>query len=395
MSPSHPLPGAISPLPLMPALLGGCAISLFGLGWSLPAAGSIAVMLLATSIGAFWLRHLSKAQQQAWHEHLNEARRTTQEMAAARLQGLDELCVQVLPIWASQIDIVHSQTEESITALSQRFGSLSEGVQNTIAAARSGEGVDMAGLLASSEAELNGIIARLQGTLSNKDALLHQVHDLSAKTGQLESMARDVGEIAKQTNLLALNAAIEAARAGETGRGFAVVADEVRKLSSLSGDTGKKIAETVAVVNQCIASTLLSSQHYAEQELQLIDNAGTHIGDVVARLRNAAEVLVDNASTLTRQGEHIGREIADVLVALQFQDRVGQILDHVRIDLRQLEERLRLAGGEVAAGRPAGQLDPAAWLHDMTRQFTTPEQHRLHAGTGANQGADTDDITFF
>ncbi len=59
-----------------------------------------------------------------------------------------------------------------------------------------------------------------------------------AMIAQLESRARDVGEITQtvagisdQTNLLALNAAIEAARAGDQGRGFAVVADEVRALA--------------------------------------------------------------------------------------------------------------------------------------------------------------------
>ncbi|RKT58834.1 methyl-accepting chemotaxis protein [Azonexus fungiphilus] len=382
--------------PLALPLLAGCAIGLYGFGWTLPALGGIAVMILATVIGAAWLRHADTRQRAAWDEALQAAQQATREATvAARLQGLDELCVEVLPLWASQIDIVHRQTEESITALSQRFASLSEGVQKAVASARSGEGVDLVSLLADSEAELNGIIASLQGTLANKDALLQQVRELSAMTSELESMARDVGEIAKQTNLLALNAAIEAARAGEAGRGFAVVADEVRKLSSLSGETGRKIAETVAVVNQGIGTTLASSQQYAAEELRLIDDAGTHIGEVVTRFRDAAEVLVDNASALTRQGEHIGHEIGDVLVALQFQDRVGQILDHVRIDLRQLEERLRLASGEVAAGRPAGQLDASAWLNDMARQFTTPEQHRLHAGGGANQGSDADDITFF
>jgi len=376
--------------------LAGCLSSVLGQGFSGSMLLSVGAILLGAAIGMFWLRRAEKSAQCDWLDRSETVTRQALDSAAAeRLQGLDQLCTQALPLWASQIDIVHNQTEKSITALSNRFADLSGRIQSAVSTVRSDDGVDMVSLLAASEAELNGIITDLQGTLANKDALLQHVRELSGMTSQLEAMARDVGEIAKQTNLLALNAAIEAARAGEAGRGFAVVADEVRKLSSLSGDTGRKIAETVAVVNRSISSTLDTSQQYAEQELKLISNSGKHIGDVVARFRDAADVLVENSNTLTREGEHIGQEIGEVLVALQFQDRVGQVLDHVRNDLRRLEDRVLNATREAAAGRPAGAIDSTAWLAEMAEKFTTPEQHQLQHG-GAKPGtAAADEITFF
>jgi len=374
--------------------LAGCLSSVLRDGFSGSMLLSVGAILLAAAIGLFWLRHGEKSARRTWSEQAAAATQEALDTAATqRLQGLDQLCTQVLPLWASQIDIVHAQTEESITALSNRFADLSGRIQSTVSTVRSDAGVDMVSLLASSEAELNGIITDLQGTLANKDILLQQMRELSGMTSQLESMARGVGEIAKQTNLLALNAAIEAARAGEAGRGFAVVADEVRKLSSLSGDTGRKIAETVAIVNHSISTTLDTSQQYAEQELKLLSNSGRHIGDVVARFRDAADVLVANSNTLTREGEHIGQEIGEVLVALQFQDRVGQVLDHVRTDLRRLEERVHDAARAAAAGRPAGEVDSAAWLAEMAEKFTTPEQHQLQH-SGATPAA-ADEITFF
>jgi len=376
--------------------LAGCLSSVLTQGFSGSLLASLGAILFAAAIGMFWLRRAENSAQRDWLDQATAATQQALDAAAAeRLQGLDQLCTQVLPLWASQIDIVHAQTEESITALSSRFADLSGRIRGAVSTVRSADGVDMVSLLASSEAELNSIITELQGTLANKDVLLQQVRELSGMTSQLESMARDVGEIAKQTNLLALNAAIEAARAGEAGRGFAVVADEVRKLSSLSGDTGRKIAETVAVVNRSISNTLDTSQQYAEQELNLLNNSGRHIGDVVARFRDAADVLVDNSNTLTREGEHIGQEIGEVLVALQFQDRVGQVLDHVRNDLRRLEERVHSATRAAATGQPAGAIDSAAWLAEMAEKFTTPEQHQLQHGGAKPDTAAADEITFF
>lgn len=367
--------------------LGGLALQ----SWL--ACGGLA--LLAGAGIAWSIRSESRRRQALLNAVSDEQAVAAQAQAASRLQGLDELCQKVLPIWAGQVDIVREQTESSIGALASRFSNLSERVRMAVASAREGGGIDMVSLLAESEAELNTIVTDLQTALANKEVLLEQVRQLSGMTGKLELMAREVGEIAKQTNLLALNAAIEAARAGEVGRGFAVVADEVRKLSSLSGETGKRIAETVTVVNRSITETLETSHQYAEQEKHLIDLAGQRIGEVVSNFRQATNGLIDSSAALTEEGDHIGEEIAEVLVSLQFQDRIGQVLDHVGTDQRRLEARLQQARLDIDAGRPAGELDSEAWLDAMASQFTTPEQHQLHRGANAAQSTDSNEITFF
>jgi methyl-accepting chemotaxis protein len=377
------------------ALAGGIASLLLG-GQTLQSWLACGGLVVLAAAGTIWNQHKENQRRQALQSESDSERQAAiQAQAASQLQGLDELCQKVLPVWAGQVDIVREQTESSIGTLASRFSNLSERVRMAVASAREGGGVDMVALLAESEAELNTIVTDLQTALANKEVLLEQVRQLSGMTGKLELMAREVGEIAKQTNLLALNAAIEAARAGEVGRGFAVVADEVRKLSSLSGETGKRIAETVTVVNRSISETLETSNQYAEQEKHLIELAGQRIGDVVSNFRLATNGLIDSSAMLTQEGEHIGGEIAEVLVSLQFQDRIGQVLDHVGTDQRRLGARLQQAGQDVAAGRPAGQLNGDAWLDEMASHFTTPEQHQLHRGANAAQSTASDEITFF
>jgi len=397
MTPNRPLtaPLAASLSLLIVSLAAAASIAPFS-GMSLTgllAAGTFCLLTLAASL---WMRQAGQQFATALREQVAaETRQALQREAEKQLQGLAGLCQRVLPVWSGQVDMVREQTETSINELACRFSDLSERVRLAVARARENGGVDMVSLLAESEAELNSIVTDLQSALANKEVLLEQVRQLSGMTGKLELMARDVGEIAKQTNLLALNAAIEAARAGEVGRGFAVVADEVRKLSSLSGETGAKIAETVSVVNRTISETLSTSERYAEHEKALIDTAGQHIGGVVSRFRAATNNLIESSGALTQEGEHIGHEIAEVLVSLQFQDRVGQVLDHVRGDQHRLVDRLQAADDDVAAGRPAGELDSNAWLDEMASHFTTPEQHLLHGGHGQSSGSKTDEITFF
>ena len=172
-----------------------------------------------------------------------------------------------MPLWSQHIENARSHTEESISSLSERFAQLATRIQSSLGGSTEREaGKRLVALLSSCEYELDMIIVALRDALASKESLLQEITQLSSFTEQLQDMAQDVANIAKQTNLLALNAAIEAARAGESGRGFAVVADEVRKLSSMSGDTGQRIGETVVIVNDAIHKTLNISQEYTKTD---------------------------------------------------------------------------------------------------------------------------------
>jgi len=315
------------------------------------------------------------------------------------IPGLEQLCLGVLPVWSGQIEMAQSHTEEAAIALAQRFADISQRLEGTFSsspAAADGEsgGHQLIALLNSAQGELDSIITSLRAALSTKETLLHEVTNLSSQTTALQRMAQDVGDIAKQTNLLALNAAIEAARAGEVGRGFAVVADEVRKLSTLSGETGKKIADTVDTVNKAIAETLQISHQYAEQDEALVNDSSQVIGHVISRFGEAATSLAENSENLRQQGVQVGQEVAEVLVALQFQDRVSQVLNHVNNDLKKLQQNIRESELQPtdSQGMP---VDAAQWLSELSQTYTMPEQHAVHHGGTATSAASNNEITFF
>ncbi|WP_371921736.1 methyl-accepting chemotaxis protein [Pseudomonas sp. 57B-090624] len=247
-------------------------------------------------------------------------------------------------------------------------------------------------LLAQSEVELEDIVSQLRLALSSKESLLQEVERLNSYTAQLRTMAKEVGDVAKQTNLLALNAAIEAARAGEAGRGFAVVADEVRKLSTLSEETGKRIGDTIETVSGAIERTLEVSNEHATRDAGTLENASQVIRQVIAQFRSGATRLVEHGNALRNDNAAVGEEISEVLVALQFQDRVSQMLGHMRDDIGRLAQHLEQDD--------ARHVDARSWLDELSSTYTTPEQHAIHHGRQGGSGIagashSASDITFF
>lgn len=322
----------------------------------------------------------------------------TQALAAAeaaRVQGLEEFCQRVVPVWSNHVETAREQTEAAITALAQRFGAISQRVEAAVAATDAGGKDDLVTLLEQTQTELDSIVSSLRSALASKEALLDQITALSRLTGDLQTMAKDVGDIASQTNLLALNAAIEAARAGEVGRGFAVVADEVRKLSNLSGQTGKQISETVETVNKAIANALAISRTYADEDQAFVAHSAGIIGQVVERFRSTTADIVATSAQLRSESQAVGSDIAEVLVSLQFQDRVSQMLGHVTDDMDHLTQQVNGQRQDICAGQVTAPIDSNAWLAQLASTYTTPEQHHLHRGELPSKSPGGDEITFF
>ncbi|MDD5177000.1 MAG: methyl-accepting chemotaxis protein [Sterolibacterium sp.] len=372
------------------------AVCLLAVSEFSPASMALAafVGVLGCTTAYFSTSRLKTILEQAQAAAQQELQRESCARKSHCIGGLDHLCGGVLPVWAGQIDMARTHTEDAITALANRFANINQRIGATMASSQGEAGDGLIALLRENEVELNSIIATLRSALAMKESMLTEVTSLSQFTQALKRMASDVGDIAKQTNLLALNASIEAARAGDVGRGFAVVADEVRKLSNLSGDTGKKISETVETVNRAIAATLQISHQYAQQDEEMIVNSEKIIEHVVGRVHTAVAGLADTSEVLRKETRSIGDEIAEVLVALQFQDRVSQVLSHVGNDMGKLKERIANQERQLTDGGRLGPIDATAWLDELSHTYTVPEQHVVHNG-GAPDAVASSEITYF
>ena len=287
---------------------------------------------------------------------------------------LERLTQAIVPLWAGQTDHARTETEQAITALTGRFSAIQRELREASGASSLESAREIHQTIADGERSLSAIVASLSSGQEARSDYLDKIGQLAGFTEELSEMSEEVASIAAQTNLLALNAAIEAAHARELGKGFAVVAEEVRKLSERSGTTGNLITQRVEAVNRVLQETLVATRSFHEQEAAIIRSSEQTIQDVIARFGTAAQALSRSTGHLEAVNGRVQAEVSDTLVHLQFQDRVGQILQNVVADMEKFISRMD--------GHPSS-LDVDRWLAELAGTYTTLEQNGFKSNFAA------------
>jgi methyl-accepting chemotaxis protein len=292
-----------------------------------------------------------------------------------------------MPIWVHQIDDCISISTTEINALTQRFASIVNDLQVIVNGKVEQDKLSVAEI----KERLDNISSTLTRLVAMREESQQEIGKISSFTGKLEAMAQDVSSIAEQTNLLALNAAIEAARAGESGRGFAVVADEVRNLANRSGGIAADIIANVSTVNDQFAHMSHTFTRNSEVEENLIEVADEHIQAVIRQHEETRKQRDEGSEHLAQFSSNITIEIENALVSMQFQDRVAQILDHVRSNMADLSVHIE----------DHQDIDIENFLEKMAGEYTTTSEREAHkkitgtTSTEDSKESNSGDVIFF
>lgn len=337
---------------------------------------------------------------QNYYDHTSNS----SDMPEFQHEELQQLCQSVLPLWADQIHAAKTLTSSSIDELSAKFSGLSQSVRAVTSQEQSQSNQQLLELLNLSQDQLATVIVLLKNSIEEKQTLLQAVSTLSGYTKNLLDMADVVTRIAKETGMVAVNAAIEAARVGDRGRGFAVVAEAVRRLSTDAGTTGSHISETVKNVSEAIKNVSQVSKEFEAKDAKTLVEAEQIVNSVVDKFGHTANAVIQASQQMMNESQQVANEIDQVLYALQFQDRVSQMLSHVQQDIEKLNHKVDDVNG-------LGGVDE--WLRELKSTYTMREQTQIHdkrakPASGFSKktfGAkappppatsnDADDITFF
>ena len=255
------------------------------------------------------------------------------------------MVAEVVPVWKRHVDASRVAVEDGVGRLLETFSHLCQGV--TEASRQADEHIDPAmaasGWPQRRDEILGELISRVAPTRQTRSQLLAQLAD----------------------GLMQIEDAEHALRAARGMSGAALPAcTELRRLASLR-------QTLAALTRQVVADLNGDHQHQdtaRDQAAQALDRL---LGETVRGLSTRIE-----------------QDLEQVLVGLQFQDRMSQMLHGVAADMQRFIEWM-------AHNEHATHADAMRWLAQLEHSYTMREQQLLHDGRDDGSPPAPSGIEFF
>ncbi|MCW8901171.1 MAG: methyl-accepting chemotaxis protein [Gammaproteobacteria bacterium] len=158
----------------------------------------------------------------------------------------------------------------------------------------------------------------------------NKMQDMIKHLDVMYGLLDNVKYIADQTGMLALNASIEAARAGEFGRGFSVVANEVRTLAEQSVKLNAQIHANVTKSRETLDETNEIVGQIASLKMNEAIDAKDNLNNMMGELDRVSHFVADSLNTSSAITHAIQADVAQAVMALQYEDVSSQLNAHVR-----------------------------------------------------------------
>ena len=164
-------------------------------------------------------------------------------------------------------------------------------------------------------ASVNILKAANQENTKNSEEMENVIQRINQHSKDIGEITTIISKVTSQTNMLALNASIEASRAGEHGSGFAVVAEEIRKLANATASATERIRGKIEEM-QSQSEEAVRFIHINNDGVQRINQAVSKTEDMIQRISEGLETLIDGIQIIVNQNFEINRKKDDILATL-------------------------------------------------------------------------------
>jgi methyl-accepting chemotaxis protein len=137
----------------------------------------------------------------------------------------------------------------------------------------------------------------------------------------------------------------------------------VRMLSQRSAETGKRIGERVGQIATIMKTTMANAEEATLQDTRAVSLSGDLVEHVLGHVRKLGAA----ADTMHKHGMVVRTEVEKLLMAMQFQDRVSQILSGLDNNMALMHQTLEQPS---ATGLP--QSDE--WLEALNQAANMNDQ---------------------
>jgi methyl-accepting chemotaxis protein len=129
-----------------------------------------------------------------------------------------------------------------------------------------------------------------------------------------------------------------------------------------------------------------------EEEKKIVQESKQVADTIIREFHSTSSSLQASVEDLRQQQCEVKQDLDQVMVSLQFQDRVDQIMSHLAQDLAGIEHALAQANNPVQHSYIPDFND---WITSLAKRYTTLEQHDAHRGNALPSRKMESEVTFF
>jgi len=305
----------------------------------------------------------SVAMTHSMRERPRLSRRADPVEVAATLPVLDAL--------SKHLRDTATDLHDSVLQISTGFGGMAARARETVQLAHGGlhseNGASADETITEIHSVLHSLLMAVEDSSALSSRMAGRIRELEDVLTRVDGSLRQVEKIAEEARIVGLNGRLEAARAGSHGAAFNVVANETKNLGVHASETSSSIRRLVEQLDKSLRSVSTELQSRMAADAETVENSKDKVTALLDQLGSLHSGMTDSLHRTESASQSLSQEIARSVMALQFQDRVNQRIDHVVEALQALQENLTPYEREAPSSRvEARAADWRRWLESRS-----------------------------